>query len=101
MSVDYAKVERARAMLRGSDEAGWCRVDLFGGLKSHLSRFAAQEREKTDPANAAMLRRAHSHMTPLFDDLMSLFSVLLRAQLDFQRRTGRLASLSDVDLEAP
>ena len=88
MPVDFAKVERARAMLHGSDEAGWSRADLFGGL-SLFSRLAAHEREQTDPANAAMLRRAHSHMIPLFDDLMSLFSVLLRAHLDFQRRIDK------------
>lgn len=88
MPVDFAKVERARAMLRGSDETGWSRADLFGGL-SLVARLAAHEREQTDPTNAAKLRRAHSHMTPVFDDLISLFSVLLRAQLDFQRRLDK------------
>lgn len=88
MSADFAKVKRARDMLRGSDETGWSRADLFGAL-ALAARLAAHQREQSDPTNAAMLRRAHSHMTPLFDDLISLFSVLLRAQLDFQRRIDK------------
>lgn len=67
---------------------GWIIEDQFANLCT-VVRLAAHQREQQDPASAAVLRRAHGHMVPLVDDTMSLFGVLLRAQLDFQRRLAK------------